>query len=198
MFCAKNKCVTFAQSSVSNLYHIQIRVQMKNSQTGQKGRKHCYWVCLCPVQHTKLICPCLWGCLIQASCYSCQLNTQKQHRPRQFYRSCCQCSIMQVWLFVCCMNSLLHEFYRDVEGKSIPGGRRAQSVSQHPDKGEPWLGPVDNCGQGCLSWTQQQRLHPQMHSVRGWVTHLFQANRLKWRTWGRLDSYEPSAQAELD
>lgn len=119
---------------------------------------------LCLIHHTKLICPCLRGCLIRASCYSCQLNTQKQHRPRQFHSSCCQYSIMQVCDYFCatwthcCINST--EMWR---GSPFYIDQRAQSVSQHPDRGKPWLGPVNHCGQGCLSWTQQQWLDPKMH-----------------------------------
>ena len=64
-------------------------------------------------------------------------------------------------------------------------GQREQPVSQPPDRGEPWLGPVDHCGQGCLSWTQQHHIHKRFQrgsyiyteptewnngQKRGWVT----------------------------
>ncbi len=170
------------------------------------------------MQHTKLICPCLRGSLIQARCFSCQLNTQKQHRTRQFHSSCCQCSSMQVCEFMCVawthgwMNT--RERQREREGEKeegskserkregekkevcSSGGQRAQPVSQHPDRGEPWLCPVDPCGQGWRSWTQQHRPHPQTHWVWGWVTYLLRSQQTEMRPWGRQGSYEPSAQAQ--
>ncbi len=91
------------------------------------------------MQHTKLICPCLQGSLIQARCFSCQLNTQKQHRPRQFHSSCCQCSSMQVCEYMCVawthcrMNSTEREGERERERGSPlqwrPEGTACQTAS---------------------------------------------------------------------
>lgn len=150
-------------------------------------------VCVCSTQHTKLICPCPQGSLIQARCFSCQLNTQKQHRPRQFHSSCCQCSSMQVCEYMCaawthcCMKERESERESEWEKEREEacrsnGGQRAQSVSQHPESREPWLGPVDHCGQGCLSWTQQHRPHPQLHAAGGWVTYLFRSQQTEMET----------------
>lgn len=55
------------------------------------------------MKHTKLMCPCLQGSLIQARCFSCQQNTQKQHRLRQFNSSSCQCYSMQVCEYCMCV-----------------------------------------------------------------------------------------------